>query len=85
MTLKHCMKRGKCWKSAFSPFRMFFHKPPPPPFYFSVTFILSAANAFSLDQSKYLSFGIELTNKSNVPCSQEMGLDPITHYQTTIF
>ena len=54
---KHCGKRRKCWKPAFSPFPTMFPTFPKTNFNFSFTFILSSANAFNLDQSKILSFG----------------------------
>ena len=58
---KHCGKRRKCWKPAFSPFPTMLSTLPKANFKFSVTFILSSANYFNLDQSKILSFGRELT------------------------
>ena len=57
---KHCGKRRKCWSPAFSPFPTMFSTLPKSNFNFWVTFILSSANAFNLDQSKNLSFGKEL-------------------------
>ena len=61
---KHCGKRWKSWKPAFSPFpTMFSIHSKKNSFFFCfclVTYTLSYANAFNLDQSKSLSFGIEL-------------------------
>ena len=58
---KHCGKRRKCWLPAFSPFPTMFSALPSTNFSFSVTFILSFASSFNLDQSKKLSFGKGLT------------------------
>ena len=41
-------------------------------FNFSVTFILSSANAFNLDQLKYLSFGKVLKNKQTTNYNSRM-------------
>ena len=57
---KHCGKRRKCWKPAFSPFPRMFSTPPKTNYSFSVNFILSSAIAFKLDWSKIVSFGKEL-------------------------
>ena len=56
---KHCGKRRKCRKPAFSPFPTMFSTHPKTNFNFSVAFNLSSANAFNLDQSIILSFGKE--------------------------
>ena len=60
---KHCWKRKKYWLSANilgKYFPTIFSTLPQTNFNFSVTFILSSANAFNLDQSKILLFGTEL-------------------------
>ena len=49
----------------FSPFPTMFSTLPKPNLNISFTFILSSANAFNLDQSKILSFGIELNKQGN--------------------
>ena len=54
---KHCGKRRKCWLSAFSPFLTMFSTLHKTNFKLSITFILSFANAFNLDQSKILLSG----------------------------
>ena len=57
---KQCGKRRKCCEPAFSPFPTPFSTLPKTNFNFSVTFILSSASVFNLEQSKYLLFGKEL-------------------------
>ena len=56
---KYYREWRKCWWPAFSPFHMI-STLPKTIFNFSVTFILSSAIAFNLDQFKSLSFGKEL-------------------------
>ena len=51
----------KCWLPAFFPFSMIFSNLLKTNLNFWVTFILSSANAFNLDQSNILSFGKELS------------------------
>ena len=53
---KHCEKRRKCWKRAFSPFPGFFYYTKERMVIFA-TFNLSSANAFNLVISKIWSFG----------------------------
>ena len=60
---KHCGKRRKCWKPAFSPFPTIFSTLSERKIIISVTFISSSANVFSLVQSKILLCGKELNNK----------------------
>ena len=54
---KHCGKRRKCWKPAFSPFPTMFSALSKTKIIIYVTFILSSANAFNLDKVKFLLFG----------------------------
>ena len=54
---KHYGKRRKCWQAVFSPFPTMFSTHLKPYFSFLFTFILLSANAFNLDQSKFLLFG----------------------------
>ena len=48
----HHEKKRKCWYAAFSPFPTMFSTLPKRTFDFLVTFILSSANPFNLDQPK---------------------------------
>ena len=57
---KHCRKRRKCWKPAFSPFPTMFSTLSKTKIIMSSNSILLSANAFNLDQSKNLMFGKEL-------------------------
>ena len=64
---KHCGERRKCWSPAFSPFPTMFSTFSKSVFYFLVTFNLSSANAFNLDQSKNFWFGERLySNHTNL-------------------
>ena len=54
---KHCGKRRRCCKPAFSPFPTMFSTLHKTNFSFKVIFILLSANALNLDQSKILSSG----------------------------
>ena len=63
---KHCGKRRKCWKPAFSPILTIFSTLSKTKIIIYVTFILSSANTFNLDKVKFLSSGKGLKeNKSS--------------------
>ena len=73
---KHCGKRRKCWRPAFSPFPTMFSTLHKTNFKLSFTFILSSANAFNLDQSKILSFGNGLNQYHTIPTLMTLGEKP---------
>ena len=54
---KHCGKRRKCWKPAFSPFPTVFSTLEQSKIIILTMFNLSSANAFTMVTSKSLSFG----------------------------
>ena len=59
---KHCGKRRKCWKPAFSPFPTMFSTQSKTKIIIWASFILLSANTFNVVTSKILSFGKELTD-----------------------
>ena len=63
---KHCEKRRKCWKLAFSPFPTVFSALSKRKIIILATFNLSPANAFNLVMSKNLWFGKELIHMKGV-------------------
>ena len=60
--MKTSWKKEKMLVISISPFPVMFSTLPKTNFGFSITFIISSASAFNLDQSKNLSFGRELTS-----------------------
>ena len=63
---RHCGEKRKRWIQAFSPFPTMLSTIPWTNLKFSVTIILSSANALNLDQSKILSFGTELNSYKTI-------------------
>ena len=59
---KHCGRRRKCWKPAFSPFSTMFSTLLEKNFAICATSKLSSANAFNLDKGKILSSGKRLSD-----------------------
>ena len=59
---KHCGKRRKCWKPAFSPFPTVFSTLEQSKIIILTMFNLSSANAFTMVTSKSLSFGKGLSH-----------------------
>ena len=73
---KHCGKRRKCWKPAFSPILTIFSTLSKTKIIIYVTFILSSANTFNLDKVKFLSSekGIKENKSSALPKSLRSNL-----------